>query len=104
MWEKFLLSTAMKILDHLSKKGLIAIKKEQTRSSIKDEVRSILSGNTPPENISEILAHGGNELGPFDEDLRSLRRISVTYKKAAAKKPAAKKMARKPAAKKIIRK
>jgi hypothetical protein len=90
----------MKILDHLSRKGLIAIKKEQTRSSIKDEVRSMLSGNTPPENISEILAHGNNELGPFDEDLKSLKRMSITYKKAAAKKPAAKKTARKPAAKK----
>jgi hypothetical protein len=61
----------MKIIDHLTKKGLISINKEQTRKMIRDEVGLMLPGNPPPENINEILSFANNELGPFDGDVKS---------------------------------
>ena len=94
MWEKFLISMGMKIIDHLTKRGLINIDKEQTRKDIRDEISQMLSGKAPPENIKELLDYANNKLGPFDEDVKSLRRVSTGHSQAIAKK-ASKKFAAK---------
>jgi hypothetical protein len=95
----------MKIVDHLSKKGLMKLDENKTRQNVQDEITKILSGKPLASNISEILAHANSKLGPFDEDVKSLNRMAISYKSSAAKKPAAKKVAaRKAVAKKKTRK
>jgi hypothetical protein len=91
MWEKFLLAIGMKIVDRLVKKGFISIDKEQTRKNIKEEVSRIVSGNPPPENIEEILLFANNQLGPFDDDVVSLRRMASNYQQSVARKSGARK-------------
>lgn len=103
MWEKFLLSIGMKVVDHLTKKGLISIDKEQTRQNIRAEISRMMSGKAPPENINEILLFANNELGPFDDDVKSLHRITTSYKQTVARKGGARKTVaakKRPAAKK----
>ncbi len=109
MWEKFLLMIGMKVVDRLLKKGFISIDKEQTRKNIKEEVSRIVSGSPPPENIEEILLFANNQLGPFDDDVRSLRRMASNYQQSMARKSGVRKAAsvkkkvaakKKPAAKK----